>query len=72
MAIAVCKKWEIPYLDLWEESGLDPLLPEQYDPRKTPEENIAAGSLYLDGQHLTAKGYDRTAVLVENFIKTAL
>lgn len=72
VAIAVCKKWEIPYLDLWEESGLDPLLPEQYDPEKTPEENIAAGSLYLDGQHLTARGYDRTVELVENFIKTAL
>ncbi len=71
-AILLCKKWEIPYMDLWEESGLDPLLPEQYDPQKTPEENIAAGSLYLDGQHLTAKGYDRTVVLVENFIKTAL
>ncbi len=71
-AILLCKKWEIPYMDLWEESGLDPRLPEQYDPQKTPEENIAAGSLYLDGQHLTAKGYDRTVVLVENFIKNLL
>lgn len=71
-AIAICRKWQIPCLDLWEESGLDPLLPGHYDPEKSKEENIAAGSFYLDGQHLTAKGYDHTVKFVEEFIKTAL
>ncbi len=71
-AIIICQKWEIPYMDLWEESGLDPLLPGHYDPQKNKEENIEAGSFYLDGQHLTAKGYDHTVKWVERFIKDQL
>lgn len=69
-AIEICKKWGIPYLDLWELSYLNPKLPHMYDKDKTTEENIAAGSLYADGQHLTARGYDITADIIDSWLKT--
>lgn len=69
-AIEICKKWGIPYLDLWERSYLNPKLKWMYDNEKTPDENVALGSFYADGQHLTAKGYELTADIIDSWIKT--
>ncbi len=69
MAIGICRKWGIPYIDLWETSYLNPNLPWMYDPTHTPEENLADNrGYYFDGQHLTARGYDLTAELVGNWL----
>ncbi len=69
-AIAICEKWGIPYLDLWKDCYLNPKLSWMYDREKTPEENVSAGSFYADGQHLTAKGYDLTADIIDSWLKT--
>lgn len=71
-AMEICKKWEIPYLNLWDEEicDLDPTNPEMYDPSKNAEENEQAGSMYRDGQHLTAKGYDYTTAIIEAWLKS--
>ena len=69
-AIEVAKKHGIPYIDLWEESVLDPRLVEQYDPSLPREENIALGKPFADGQHLTTVGYDMTADAVIEFVKS--
>ena len=69
-AIAICRKWGIPYLDLWECCYLNPKLPWMYDREKSSEENVKAGSLYADGQHLTAAGYDLTASIIDGWLST--
>ena len=70
-AIEICEKWDIPYLDLWNTCELDPSDPAMYDSTKTFEQNLQANTgYYLDGQHLTAKGYDLTAALIEAWLKT--
>lgn len=71
-AMAICEKWGIPYIDLWDGCYLNPCLPRMYDPEKTSDENNEAGTYYRDGQHLTDAGYDLTSELIENWIKTAL
>lgn len=68
-AVEICKKHQIPYLDLWKKSDLDPCNPDMYNPEKTPEENHRENTgCYCDGQHLTAKGYDDTVDMVEAWI----
>ena len=70
-AIEICEKWDIPYIDLWNDSELDPSNIAMYNVTKTPEENMNENvGYYLDGQHLTAKGYDVTAELIEAWLKT--
>ncbi len=59
----ICEKWAIPYLDLWHTSRLNPAIPEHYTPGSTH-------NLYQDGQHLTAKGYDIIADIIEHWMKT--
>ena len=68
--IEVCKKWGIPYIDLWESSPLNPLLPCYYDPSLDIEGNIAAGKAYIDGQHLSAKGYDIVSPAISAWIRS--
>ena len=68
-AMQICEKWDIPYLNLWDNSGLDPTQPHMYDPNKSAEEN-EQGSMYKDGQHLTAAGYDLTADMIDDWLKT--
>lgn len=71
MAVKICKKWGIPYIDLWEGCYLNPSLPNMYDPSKTPEENNAENKgYYVDGQHLTKRGYDFTSEIIERFLNT--
>lgn len=69
-AIEVCKKWGVPYIDLWERSTLNPSLKCYYDPELTKEENISAGKAYSDGQHLTAHGYDMISSAIADFIRS--
>ena len=68
-AVKICTKWGIPYLDLWHGSYLNPQLPWMYDSTKSASENDEANvGLYADGQHLTARGYDVTADIVESWL----
>lgn len=70
-AIEICKKWGIPYLDLWNGCYLNPFLPWMYDSSKTPDENKEENSgFYFDGQHLTSKGYDFTSDIIESWLKS--
>jgi lysophospholipase L1-like esterase len=70
-AVEICKKWGIPYLDLWNCCYLNPQIDSMYDPGKSPEENRDENvCFYIDGQHLTSRGYDFTAETVENWIKS--
>ena len=67
----ICQKWGIPYLDLWQGCYLNPYLPWMYDSTKTPEENGKENTgFYVDGQHLTAYGYDVTSEMIERWLKT--
>lgn len=70
-AVEICKKWGIPYLDLWNGCPLNPYLPWMYDATKTPDENKAENKgFYIDGQHLTARGYDISAEIIESWLRT--
>ncbi len=70
-AAMICKKWGIPYLDLWDGCYLNPCLPWMYDDTKTPEENYANNTgFYADGQHLTSRGYDYTVQIVEKWLQS--
>ncbi len=69
-AIEVCKKWGVPYLDLWEKSIINPSLKCHYDPELSVEENIKAGKPLMDGQHLTAVGYDMVSPMIEEWIRS--
>ena len=68
--IRSCRKWGIPYIDLWEEGWLNPSIPQHYDSTLDKPGNIAAGSLYTDGQHLTASGYQLISSKIEGWMKT--
>ena len=63
-AIEICKKWGVPYIDLWEGSPLNPSLTAHFDPSLSKEENTAAGKYYIDGSHLTKEGYDAISVAI--------
>jgi lysophospholipase L1-like esterase len=68
--IEICKKWGIPYLDLWNGSPMNPNLKVYYDADLSLEENIAAGKAYVDGQHLSKVGYDIISPTIDAWIKT--
>ncbi len=67
-AIEVCKKWGVPYLDLWEKSIINPSLKCHYDKELSVEENVKSGKPLMDGQHLTAVGYDMISPMIESFV----
>lgn len=69
-AIAICEKWGIPYLDLWNGCYLNPKNPLCRDSTLTPDQSIAQGYLYVDSQHLSAKGYDKITPMIEAWMKT--
>lgn len=58
----LCKKWGIPYLNLWDRGRLNPALSVYY--------NDTEESYYTDGQHLTSKGYDVITPMIEAWMKT--
>lgn len=68
-AIEICKKWGIPYLDLWNGCYLVPTNPNMFTYGKTSAENIELGNLYTDGQHLTSKGYDYISPIIEEWMR---
>lgn len=71
LAIDICKKWGIPYLDLWYNSPLNPNLTVYYDPELGVNGNIAdASKCYVDGQHLTTTGYELIAPQIEAWMRT--
>ena len=70
LAIEICKKWGIPYLDLWNTCYLNSSLPWMYDPSLDGDANDAQGFMYADSQHLTSHGYDLTADIIDSFLKT--
>jgi len=57
-AVEVCKKWGVPYLDLWESCPLNPLLDVYYMRDRSVDDNHVENRAYADGQHLTSHGYD--------------
>jgi len=69
-AIEVCKKWGMPYIDLWECCPMNPLLVAHYDPLLSAAENIASGKLYIDGQHPSALGNLVISDKIEAWMKT--
>ena len=71
LAIDICKKWVIPYIDLWYESPLNPNLTVYYDPSLGASGNISDGTkCYVDGQHLTEAGYNIIAPKIEAWMRT--
>jgi len=69
-AIEVCKKWGIPYIDLWDGSPLNPKLKCFYDSSLDAQGNRDAGKSYIDGQHLTATGYAIVSSKIEAWMRT--
>lgn len=68
--MVLCDKWGIPYINLWDECYMNPSLTACYNPSLDGQGNIDAGSLYLDGQHPTPKGYDYITPMIEAWIRT--
>ena len=66
----ICKKWGVPYLNLWDECPMNPRLESCYDSTKTAQENIDAGKLYQDGQHPTPLGQQVIASKIEAWMRT--
>lgn len=66
----ICKKWGIPYINLWDEGFLCPSINSHYNPDLDREGNIEAHSLYIDGQHLTLEGYQSLSSKIDAWIKT--
>ena len=70
-AIDICRKWGIPYIDLWNTCYLNPMLPWMFDITKTKEEIIEENiCFYVDGQHLSSRGYDVTADIINSWLMT--
>ena len=69
-AIAICKKWGIPYLDLWNNYYFNWELSAHWDQNMTDAQNEAAGNLYVDGQHLTTTGYAIQSPIIAEWLKT--
>lgn len=70
-AVKICIKWGIPYIDLWNGCCLNPALPWMYDATKDAQQNREENvCFYADGQHLTGKGYDFTADILEKWLKS--
>ena len=69
-AIEICKKWGIPYLDVWDGCPLNPCLNVYFDGELDVEGNKAAGKAYVDGQHLSTVGYDLITPKIEAWMKT--
>lgn len=69
-AMEICKKWGIPYLNLWDTSHMTPKLAAMYNQTLDVDGNIDGGYLYTDGQHLTPAGYERITPMIEAWMRT--
>lgn len=70
VAVAICKKWGVPVLNLWEDCWTNPFLSEHYDTTKTAAENISAGKYYLDGQHPTPTCYEYISPIIARWMES--
>ena len=72
LAIQMCEKWGVQYLDLWDKCFFCPMIAHLCDTYSTmtQQEIYDAGMVYADRQHLTQKGYDLEASMIENWLKT--
>ena len=69
-AEAVCKKWGIPVINLWDDGQLRPDILAMYNPTyNTRASATEHGLLYYDGQHLTAYGYDVLSPKISEWMK---
>ena len=57
MAISICKKWGIPYLDLREKTQMNYTIPSEQQ-------------FFNDNTHANALGYEKTLNIVEEWLKT--
>ena len=69
-AIVICKKWGVPYLDLWNDYYFNWQLSAHWDQTKTSAENNEANNLYRDGQHLTDFAYTVQSPVIAEWMKT--
>ena len=69
-AIEICSKWGVPCLNLWDGCYLNPRNASCYNSDLDADGNRTQGYLYIDGQHLTAKGYDYISPIIENWMKS--
>lgn len=65
----ICKKWGVPYIDLWNETPLNPRLITHYDSSLSADEANIAEKFYTDGQHLTLAGYKMLQNPIEEFMR---
>ena len=72
LAIQMCIKWGVPYLDLWDKCFFCPMISHLCDTNSTmtQQDIYDAGMVYADRQHLTQHGYDLEAPMIENWLKT--
>lgn len=67
---AICQKWGIPALDLWDGCYLNPALTSQYTSGVSWQENLRQNNLYANTQSLLPAGYDYIADIIGNWMKT--
>lgn len=67
--IKLCRKWAIPYIDLWRTSQMNANLPVYYNSALSVEENTVQ-KYYQDGQHPTSKGYALLTAKIETWMQT--
>lgn len=60
--VEVCKKYGIPYLDLWNTCHLNPTIDRA--------SHSGVYHMYTDGQHLSSAGYDYVSPIIEAWMKT--
>lgn len=70
LARETCKKWGVPYIDLWQCNPMNPCLAAYYNYSLTPTQNKEQGYAYSDGQHPTAAGYEIITPAIEAWMKT--
>ena len=65
----ICKKWGIPYINLWDECQMNPKLEAHWDSTMTGAENRAAHKMYNDGQHPTPDGYEYITPIIRKWME---
>lgn len=68
-AMQACYKWGITFINLWDCSQLNPKLPVYFNPSLDAQGNRDGGYSYIDGQHLTSKGYDIISPKIEAWMR---
>jgi len=68
--VKIAKKWHIPVLNLWDNSGADARLTAFYDSSMSIAENVAAHKFYRDGQHPSSYGYNKMQPMINAWVKS--